>query len=95
MIAGAATFGAITHNMHPVMDQETFTQVSGHQIQKRETNQTASEDPDDVQAIISLARQREERRDEARKKLNNGRTPIQVWIKDVASISFFTILGTL
>ena len=55
MIAGAAAFGVITSNMHPVMDKETFTQGSGHQIQRRETNSTASDDPDNVNTLISLA----------------------------------------
>ena len=34
-------------------------------------------------------------REEAQKKLNNGQTPIQIWVNDVASISFFTNLGGL
>ena len=58
MVAGAAAFGAITSNLQPVMDEETFTQVSGHQIQKRETNETASDDPDNVATIVTLAKQK-------------------------------------
>merc|ERR1712020_201047 len=93
--AGAATFGAITSNMHPVMDNATFTQVSGHQIQRRDTNDTASDDPNDVSTIISLAKERAVMREEAQRKLNNGRIPIQIWVNDVASVSFFTNLGGL
>ena len=95
MVAGAAAFGAITSNLQPVMDKETFTQVSGHQIQKRETNETASDDPDNVTTIVTLAKQKAKRRKEALKELNNGQTPIQIWVKDVASISFFTNVGGL
>merc|ERR1711994_112166 len=44
--AGAATFGVITSNMHPAMDNETFTQVSGHKIQRRDTRpETTSSRP--------------------------------------------------
>lgn len=66
--AGAATFGVITSNMRPVMDNETFTRVSGHQIQRRDINDTASDNPNDVNAIISLARERAAIREEAQKK---------------------------
>ena len=38
MIAGATAFVVITSNLQPVMDEETFTAVSGHKIQKREAN---------------------------------------------------------
>ena len=93
--AGAATFGVITSNMRPVMDNETFTRVSGHQIQRRDINNTASDNPNDVNAIISLAKERAAIREEAQKKLNNGRIPIQIWVNDVASVSFFTNLGGL
>ena len=95
MTAGAATFGAITSNMRPVMDNDTFTQVSGHQIQRRNANDTASDNPNDVNTIISLAKKKAVTREEAQKKLNNGRIPIQIWVSDVASISFFTNLGGL
>ena len=86
MVAGAAAFGIITSNMQPVMDKATFTQVSGHQIQRRETNEKASDDPDSVTTIVTLAKQKAKRRKEALKELNNGQTPIQIWIYDVASI---------
>ena len=95
MVAGVTAFGVITSNLQPVMDEETFTKVSGHLIQRRETNTTAMDDPNDVNTIISLAKQKAERRTQALQKLNNGQTPIQIWINDVASISFFTNLGGL
>ena len=93
--AGAATFGVITSNMHPAMDNETFAQVSGHKIQRRDISNTTSSDPNDVNNIILLAKERATTREEAQKKLNNGQTPIQIWVNDVASISFFTNLGGL
>ena len=33
--------------------------------------------------------------EDAQLKLNNGKIPIQVWVSDVATISFFTNLGGL
>jgi len=93
--AGAATFGTITSHMRPVMDNETFTQVSGHKIQRRDTNITASDDPSDVNTIVALAKERAVTREEAQKKLNNGQIPIQTWVHDVTSVSFFTNLGGL
>ena len=92
---GVTTFGVITSNMHPAMDNETFTQVSGHKIQRRDTSNTTFSDPHDVNNIILLAKERATTREEAQKKLNNGQTPIQIWVNDVASISFFTNLGGL
>ena len=93
--AGAATFGTITSNLRPVMDNETFTRVSGHKIQRRDTNNTAPDDPNDGSTIILLAKERAGIREEAQKILNNGRIPIQIWVDEVASISFFTNLGGL
>ena len=93
--AGAATFGTITSNLRPVMDNETFTRVSGHKIQRRDTNNTAPDDPNDGTTIVLLAKERAGIREEAQKILNNGRIPIQIWVDEVASISFFTNLGGL
>ena len=42
-----------------------------------------------------MAKERATTREEAQKKLNNGQTQIQIWVNDVASISFFTNLGGL
>ena len=93
--AGAATFGTIPSNLRPVMDNATFTRVSGHKIQRRDTNNTAPDDPNDGSTIILLAKERAGVREEAQKILNNGRIPIQIWVDDVASVSFFTNLGGL
>ena len=93
--AGAATFGTITSNLRPVMDNETFTRVSGHKIQRRDTNNTAPDDPNDGSTIILLAKERAGIREEAQKILNNGRIPIQIWVNEVASISFFANLASV
>ena len=95
MITGARAFGVITSNLQPVMDEETFTAVSGHQIQKRETNDTVMDNPEDVNSILLLADQKSKRMEDAQLKLNNGKIPIQVWVSDIATVSFFTNLGGL
>ena len=33
--------------------------------------------------------------EDAQLKLNNGRIPIQVWVSNIATVSFFTNLGGL